>query len=591
MKLNFKLKITKIDILTIVLLSIIFFSIATWNLGSTKTPTTTALLTAGQSFYLDLGSSNEVKAIVILLKQGEFNVSVSTGALGDWRDAATNQVFPYDTTNKKFSEDYYKWYEISIGQTTRYLNVTFGKAGYQTLLAEVGVIGQNNEQIPIQSVNNFGSESIDNLQNLIDEQDSYQYPFDYMENTYFDELYFVRTSEQYLNSQLPYEWTHPPLGKLIQAAGIVVFGFTQFGWRIMGVIFATIMIAVFYFLGKELLGTWIGGFTAAFLLTFDFMHFTMARLGTTDTYVIFFTLLSQLFFFVYLRNVVRDGWKTSVVPLFLAILFFSLGFSTKWLVLYGFIGQLAILALLRLNDVRNLKGSLSAKVYGFLEHPYSVIVAFLLMAVAIYFLSYIPDMLAGRSFIDVISLQGSMYSYHSNVGDHPWASPWYSWPIMGDPLDAATYVPYWFQVAYLPDGLKSTITLLGNPAVWWVGFGAMIGLTVVYVPKIIKKRSFQIKENLPALFLIAFFFIQWLPYAFISRALFIYHFYVNVPFLCLATAFFISKYWSNKYVKLLTVIYFALVAGLFVLFYPVISGMPTSPSTIDSLRWLKGWVF
>ncbi len=269
-----------------------------------------------------------------------------------------------------------------------------------------------------------------------------------MSNTYFDEIYFVRTAEQYLHLQLPYEWTHPPLGKLIQASSILIFGFDPFGWRIMGVIFATLMIPLIYLLGKKLFGTWIGGFTAAFLLTFDFMHFTMARMGTADTYVVFFSLASQLFFFIYLKNVLDKGWKTSIIPLFLAIFFFALGFSSKWLVLYGFVGELALLVALRLSEVKKLKGSLSAKVYAFLDHPYSVIVAFLLLAVGIYFLTYIPDMLAGRSFLDVLGLQGTMYIYHSTLtATHPFASPWYSWPFMFDPLNAAVHVPVWLEVS------------------------------------------------------------------------------------------------------------------------------------------------
>ena len=123
----------------------------------------------------------------------------------------------------------------------------------------------------------------------------------------------------------------------------------------MGVIFATLMIPLIYLFGKKLFGTWIGGFTAAFLLTFDFMHFTMARMGTADTYVVFFSLASQLFFFIYLKNVLDKGWKTSIIPLFLAIFFFALGFSSKWLVLYGFVGELALLAALRLSEVRKLE--------------------------------------------------------------------------------------------------------------------------------------------------------------------------------------------------------------------------------------------
>ena len=270
------------------------------------------------------------------------------------------------------------------------------------------------------------------------QQNLVQYPSDYTQNTYFDEIYFVRTAQEYLHLQLPYEWTHPPLGKLIQASGILVFGFNPFGWRIMGVIFATLMIPLIYLLGKKLFGTWIGGFTSAFLLTFDFMHFTMARMGTADTYVVFFSLASQLFFLIYLKNVLDKGWKTSIVPLFLAITFAALGFSTKWLVLFGFLGQLAILVSIRLSEVKKLKGNISAKFYALLDRPYSQIVGFLLLGIGIYFLTYIPDMLAGRSFLGVLNLQEQMYIYQSTLkATHPFASPWYSWPFMFNPFNAA----------------------------------------------------------------------------------------------------------------------------------------------------------
>ena len=50
-----------------------------------------------------------------------------------------------------------------------------------------------------------------------------------------------------------------------------------------------------FLLGKKLFGTWIGGFSSAFLLSFDFMHFTMARIGTVDTYVVFFHCFPNCF--------------------------------------------------------------------------------------------------------------------------------------------------------------------------------------------------------------------------------------------------------------------------------------------------------
>jgi len=589
-------RIDKKDLLTIILLCVVFFSIAAVNLGYSTYPTTITQMSAGQSFYIDLGSQTNVKSMLFILFQGAFNGTISMGSPGNWT-YVLNDLYPYSGS---FSEDYCKYVqyngqsEVPIDNTTQYLKVDFGSTGgYQTLLLQVAVLNQNNQIVPIKSITNAGTGSPD-VNNLVNDQSGVHYPEDYMDNTYFDEIYFVRTAYEYIHLQPDYEWTHPPLGKLVQASGILIFGFNPFGWRIMGVIFATFMVALMYLVGKKLFGTWIGGFTAAFMMTFDFLHFTMGRMGTADTYVVFFSLASQLFFLIYLKNVIDKGWKTSVIPMFLCVMFAALGISTKWLVLFGFVGALAILLVLRFSEVRKLKGRVSEKIYAVLDHPYSAIVCFLLLAILIYFIVFIPDMLAGRSFIGVLNLQDQMYVYQSTLkATHPFSSPWFSWPLLFNPFSTGVggHVPLWLQYAgNLPGGKLSTIVALGNPALWWLGFAVILGLTIYYVPEFIIKRKIDLKKDLPVIFILVYFFFQWLPYIIITRVVFIYHFYSNVPFLCLGAAFVVNRYWSNRWAKVAAIAYFAVTIGLFVLFYPVISGVPTSNSTVNSLTWFKGWI-
>ena len=71
------------------------------------------------------------------------------------------------------------------------------------------------------------------------------------------------------------------------------------------------------------------------------------------------------------------------------------------------------------------------------------------------------------------------------------------------------------------------------------------------------------------------FLLQWLPYVFIGRATYIYHFYLSVPLLCLATAYFINKYWNTHKGKIAAIAIFVGAVAMFVLFYPVISGAPS----------------
>ena len=353
--------IDKRDLLTITVISIVFFSIAAWNLGLTQAPITTWQTSQDQSFYIDLGRTENIDTVYLLVKNGSATTQAYIGSPGNWNSQG---ILPLSIT---YPYDYYSWSKITIESYTQYVRFHFENASVE--VAELAVLDQDNQKVPIVAIVGE-NESSQDLTRLIDEQGLVECPPTYMSETFFDEIYYVKTAENYLKLEYPYEWTHPPLGKLIIAFGIFAFGYSPFVWRIMGVIFATLMLPIIYVLGKKLFGTWIGAFTSAFLLAFDFMHFTMARMATVDTYVVFFSLASQLFFLIYIKDVFKNGWKASIVPLFLGFLFFALGFSTKWFVLYGFIGLIAFLLILRLRDVTKLKETWSAKLNALLDPPF-----------------------------------------------------------------------------------------------------------------------------------------------------------------------------------------------------------------------------
>jgi len=202
------------------------------------------------------------------------------------------------------------------------------------------------------------------------------------------------------------------------------------------------------------------------------------------------------------------------------------------------------------------------------------------------------------------------------------------------------YVPLWLDITYLPNNINSTISAMGNPAVWWVGSAAIIIVTerairgkellLVLKRRVSKKPKIQEPKiqmpseipasalvmeqpsatlppsaetaevpaegssrswDLPAIFIATIFFFSWIPYVFISRVTFIYHFYVAMPFLCLASAYFINKYWNTRYGKGATLVFFSSIIVLFVAFYPVISGVPVETSWIHKLKWFPSWFF
>ncbi len=614
----FDLKLTKVDLFTIILLSVLFFGIAATNLGELNAPVTDWQTTTSTSFYVDLGSAQQVQNVYFWVKSGNGTATVYSGAPGSW-----NYVGNYSLQDR--ATDYSVQPKLVLNTNTQYLRFDLQAVTYDSRpdfsswgitnpgdqdpspfleVTEIGVESPSNTQIPITSLTALSGGSTTSLQPLADEQDSLEIPPTYMSKMYFDEVYFARAAENYVHHDIPKERTHPPLGKLIQATGVLAFGETPFGWRIMGVIFATLMVPLMYLIGKKLFGTWIGGFSASFLFTFDFMHFTMARIGTVDTYVVFFSLMTQLLFLIYLGRVLKEGWRTSVIPLFLAVVFAALGFSSKWFSLFGVLGMLALLLAVRLREVKSIKGSLSDKYLAVFSHPFLLLLGFAGVFAVIYFATYIPEMILGDSPLTIFRLQDAMLSFHAGSVVDSSSAPWWTWPLMINP--SGTTVPKWFDITYLPNNSVSTISSFGNPAVWWIGFGAMILLAIKafhideYVKKLISKPPTETAETAPkvgrrwdpaALFIVVVFLFSWLAYVFVGRATYIYHYYLSVPLICLAITYFLNKIWSKPWGKIVAATIFVATVALFVVFYPVISGAPVSSDYVHILKWFPSWYF
>jgi dolichyl-phosphate-mannose-protein mannosyltransferase len=64
----------------------------------------------------------------------------------------------------------------------------------------------------------------------------------------FDEFHYVAAAKHFLVfDQIP-NMEHPPLAKIIMAAGIKAFGDNPLGWRIMSTLFGSLTLVGMYFL-------------------------------------------------------------------------------------------------------------------------------------------------------------------------------------------------------------------------------------------------------------------------------------------------------------------------------------------------------
>jgi 4-amino-4-deoxy-L-arabinose transferase-like glycosyltransferase len=550
-------------------LVILFLSVAVWNLGDRHVPTSDFVpQNDPEEIYLDLGNTTRVDKVYFLVQDASnVDVDIYWGYPESWNLAG----------NLKKSGVCREWSYVDLGQDTRYVRLEF--KGMSGRIGEVALFS-GGLKLAISSISTDGDATAANA--LIDEQQLVDNPGSSKSTAYFDEIYYVRTAEEYLKLQNPSSWDHPPLSKLIIAASIGIFGHNPFAWRIAGVIFATLTIILIFLFARRMFGTPRAGLIAAFLLTFDFMHFAQARIATPDTFLFFFFVGMFYFFYRYWQDPSRGGKY-----LFWSLVFFGFGFSNKWFIMYGFAGMMLLLIVLKVRQ-RTINRSEVCWFAG-------GVVA----AASIYMLSYIPYFLAGHGLSDWWRMQWDMYSFHSHLTTpHPGGSPWYTWPFMLNPV--------WFYVGYFPT-TRAYIASFGNPALWWATIPIMIPTVMVvinWLANSMKNRvtNFIARTLRPlwrevghrrevALFIIIPFLTQWLFFIPISRVVFIYHFYPPLLFVILAVTLWIEWLWTRyKWGKWVVGGYLALNVACFVFFFPAISGLPMSNGYWDSLPWMVHWI-
>ena len=382
----------------------------------------------------------------------------------------------------------------------------------------------------------------------------------YYGGMFFDEIYHGRTAYEIMRGIKVYENTHPYLGKLLIIPGIELFGMTPFGWRFTNVIFAALFIFMMYYFALQIFKKRLFAFTAAFILTYSFMHLTQSRIALIDTFGVFFVFISYYFLYRFII-------KQKLLWLLLSGLFFGLASAVKWSAVFASVGFvfIALYLLITRYPLKKDFANYRLILYG--------IVSYAGIAVVVYAFSFFDIYLETGSFQKIIDYQVNMFNYHSAVvSEHPYGSAWWSWPIDFRPMC------YYREIE---GKMFSSITVFGNPAIFWVGTVALFYLVYVFL-----KRA-----TLEASFILLAFLGLYLPYVLVGRQMFIYHFYYAVPFMMLAIIYMLKdamKYFP-KYRKHYFY-YLAVVAILFLAFYPVLSGYEVFKSYVDyALIWFPGW--
>lgn len=564
------------DALPIAIIMLVYGVVAFIGLGDMQAP---------QSFYQFPDSESE---LIIELDETTYvgGMMCYTGLyVGEYYVAFSADGESY-TDVATVEHKAFKWtsFELEVNvEETKFIRITSSK---KLEMGELAIYDYYGELVTVSNTSNCAA--------LFDEQTLI--PADgktYLNSSYFDEIYHARTAYENVVNVKPYEISHPPLGKLIISIGIRIFGLTPFGWRFMGTLFGIIMLAFLYVFIKNLFGSTAIASCGTLLFAFDFMHYVQTRIATIDTYAVFFII--GMYFFMY-RFVTTDAddplipRRRRFINLFFSGLFFGLGAASKWTVLYGGVGLALIWLLYWLRRGIELRGAGHMRRFtrSLLCNIALCLVFFLIIPAAIYYLSYWPygtanglsgfSMLTSREYFDiVIDNNKYMYSYHSGlVAEHPYSSSWYQWIVDARPI--------LYYLNHTSETTKSTFAAFTNPVLTWAGLLSVISMGYLTI----RKRDGR------ALFILIGYLSQLVPWLAVSRLTFAYHYFPCMIFITLAVCYVFNIARLSDFRWRRSVYGFTAVClFLFILFYPVLSGLDT-PTWYSSyfLRWISiSWPF
>ena len=121
----------------------------------------------------------------------------------------------------------------------------------------------------------------------------------------------------------PFLDPHPPLAKLVIAAGILLFGDHPWSWRIGNALLGILLVALTYMLGRRMFASRLAGALAASFVICDGMFLVDSRVAVIDIVYLTLAAWSYLLLFRFAESsdasrspphVGRDGGYAGALP-------------------------------------------------------------------------------------------------------------------------------------------------------------------------------------------------------------------------------------------------------------------------------------
>lgn len=431
----------------------------------------------------------------------------------------------------------------------------------------------------------------------------------YPKQVVFDEVHFGYFATEYMSGKYFFD-IHPPLGKMIISSfGFIgninpevtftkinqPFGDNGYMWlRFLPNLAGLLLPIIIFFLCLRLGFSKMAAFFAGLFLILENSLLVQSRFILLDSFLLLFGFSGLLF---YLLSRKQLNLRKKIFLLLPAVILLTFAFSVKWTGL-AFLGIVGIIEFI--DFLKNYK-KWQVKDYAY-RFLFFVCIPFL-----IYFSIFVihfsllkqsgkgdafmspsfqktlinnsyqnnPDIKPANTWLKFIELNKKMFTYNQTLtAGHPYSSKYYSWPFLYRPI-------YYWNNANSDTNNEARIYFIGNPFIYWLSFGAIIFLFLAIV---IRKFGYQENKKI-YLFLFGCFVINFLPYIFIPRVMFLYHYLASLVFSILALVFVIDKMIAKKN-KIRIFIFLTIVFVIsFLIMSPLTYGFPLKENNPYQAKW------
>jgi dolichyl-phosphate-mannose-protein mannosyltransferase len=413
----------------------------------------------------------------------------------------------------------------------------------------------------------------------------------------FDEFHYVPSAKQFLEMKENQNWEHPPLGKLIMAAGIGLWGDIPIGWRFMSTVFGALTLVGMYLWGLALFGTESAALWVALITLLNQLLYVQARIGMLDTFMFGFIVWGLAAF--------TATWKIGLDPkrsrqfLMATGIFLGLGTACKWFTVIPWFTCLVLIGLVRLFQAWRTRFEAPSPDDWY--HPdlwkglrYRDFFLYLgVIPLLVYFATFTPYYIIQKpavGFWDLFAMQAKMYDGQLRVvSQHPYMSQWPDWPLLKRPI--------WY--AFDKEGANQEIVrgvlLIGNPLIMWSGMIALVACAWGFI------RSRR-RDAFLILAFYAAFFGSWIL---IPRKVAFYYYYYPAGMVLSFALAYVFQWWDrtkrNRKKVVVTKSLFpdwnwpewaflAASLGVFVYFFPILAALKISSDDFIKWMWFRSWI-